>query len=229
MKSPVTGKRNVRTDSARLASELEEIQSLMPMSDPDFQALKESIRREGIKDELRGYMKDRMFHVLSGANRLRAAQELKINSIPIEEVSLKGKNARQQFAIDENLSRRHLNTEQKRNLVVYYLQRFPEFSDRFVAEKAGVSPSTVGERRKQLSKLDSSKPGGSTVQIGQLKRKGKDGKARRAPAVKPPGPPVVSPAQQRKELKSQIAALDRQIKTLTDEKRRLENDLKKIK
>ena len=69
-----------------------------------------------------------------------------------------------------NICRRHLSREQVRQWIAWELQIHPDHSDRMVAGRIGVSPSTVGKVR-------------ATVPVGQsAPRLGADGKFRR-PAV----------------------------------------------
>lgn len=65
------------------------------------------------------------------------------------------------LACSLNLDRRHLNREQKREVIAKSLMADPQLSDRQHAERVGVSPTTVGNLRStleemgELSKLDS--------------------------------------------------------------------------
>lgn len=74
------------------------------------------------------------------------------------------------------------SNEDKRAAVVLALKTRPDASDRAIADHVGVSPTTVGTIRGELSKLDSCPQ--------PEKRTGKDGKARKAPAPKADPPPV---------------------------------------
>ena len=78
------------------------------------------------------------------------------------------------FVISMNLHRRHLTPQKKRELIETLLKASPNASDRAIAEQARVSPTTVGEVRRE-----------TTVQCGQsATRIGQDGKARKAPSGK---------------------------------------------
>ncbi len=75
-----------------------------------------------------------------------------------------------QRALGANAAHGHKRSPaDKRRCVEIALREFPTMSDRTIAEICGVSPTTVGSLRPQLSKLDSS-----------AKTIGKDGKARPA-------------------------------------------------
>jgi DNA-directed RNA polymerase subunit F len=65
-----------------------------------------------------------------------------------------------EYVISANLRRRHLNGEQKRELIAKLLKSSPERSDRIIAKLVGSSPTTAGDVRHELeqagdvSKLD---------------------------------------------------------------------------
>jgi hypothetical protein len=81
------------------------------------------------------------------------------------------------YVVSVNIHRRHLNREQKRDLIAKLLKATPGKSDRQIAETVKASPTTVGSVRAEME---------STVQVGQLdKRVGKDGKVRKQPSSKP--------------------------------------------
>jgi hypothetical protein len=90
------------------------------------------------------------------------------------------------YVVSANIHRRHLTTEQRKDIAAEILKRQPDRSDRSVAKETKLSPSTVGEVRKEVE---------GTVQTGQLetepaaKRVGRDGKARKQPkkATQPKG------------------------------------------
>jgi hypothetical protein len=81
------------------------------------------------------------------------------------------------FVLAANIHRRHLSSEQKRDLTAKVLKAKPDASNRQIAEQVNVSPTTVGAVRRELE---------STDQIGQLeKTRGKDGRARTTKPKKP--------------------------------------------
>jgi len=79
------------------------------------------------------------------------------------------------YVVSANLHRRHLNSEQKRQLIADLLKANPEASDRQIAKQTNSSPSTVGAVRQEreasgdVSKLDTRT----------------DSKGRKQPATKP--------------------------------------------
>src|SRR5262249_20088589 len=64
------------------------------------------------------------------------------------------------FVISANIHRRHLTTDDKRDLIAKLIQATPETSDRQIAETVKASPTTVGtvrakmEAKGDVSKLD---------------------------------------------------------------------------
>jgi FtsZ-binding cell division protein ZapB len=78
------------------------------------------------------------------------------------------------YVISTNIRRRHLTDEQKRTVIAQLLKATPEKSDRQIAEMVKASPTTVGKVRTE----------GQLSSHGQLKRVGKDGKARKQPTKK---------------------------------------------
>lgn len=147
---------------------------VMPaLSDDDFALLKSDIEARGV---LVPVEYDEAGAILDGHHRVRACQELGVTDWPrLIREGLTDEEKRI-HARQLNLARRHLNREQKRELVADQLRDTPEKSDRQVAAGLGVSPTTVGSVRKEVE---------PTVQDGQLKKRvGKDGKARSQPKPK---------------------------------------------
>lgn len=78
------------------------------------------------------------------------------------------------YVISANIHRRHLNPEQKRDLIAKVLTARPELSNRTVAEQTKTSHKKVGKVRAKLE---------STGALPQLEKTvGKDGKARKQPS-----------------------------------------------
>ena len=144
---------------------------VMPaLSDDDFASLKADIEERGV---LVPVEYDEQGNVLDGHHRIRACQELGIHDWPKLIREGLSEDEKRVHARQLNLARRHLNQAQKRELISAQLHETPEKSDRQIAEGLGVSPTTVGNIRKEME---------PTVQIGQLeKRVGKDGKTRSKP------------------------------------------------
>lgn len=122
--------------------------------------------------------------ILDGWHRFRACVEAGVKPrfepftfvIEMAEEQAGRRMTEAEFVIECNAKRRHLTAEQKRNVTAELLKADPSQSDRSIAAKVKVSPTTVGTVRRELE---------ATVQLGQSEvRTGKDGKARAKPAVR---------------------------------------------
>jgi hypothetical protein len=82
------------------------------------------------------------------------------------------------FVLSANIHRRHLTTEQKRELIVKLLKAKPEQSDRQIAKQTKTSPTTVGTIRKKAE---------ATGDVSKLDTR-TDTKGRKQPSVKPQKP-----------------------------------------
>ena len=151
--------------------ELMEANKLMPISQFDYDKLKESIKKEGVKDPIEYFENSKGAYILDGFHRWTIAKELKLASVPVILISKKPKDLKI-YAINKNLARRHLTTKQKHNLIDLLLSKEPNKSSRQVAKQVGISHNTVEKRRQE-----------TTGQIDQLKQKriGIDGKLRSKP------------------------------------------------
>lgn len=215
-----TGSQPYNPAKLHLAPELLAVQGLMPISPDDRKRLSDDIQKNGVRDSLKVYMgDDGKYYVLAGATRLAIAQELRLPSVPIE-VYDAPVSEREAFAIEENLARRHLTSAQKVELARFLLKASPDKSDRFIAAKAGVSPTTAGKIRAetQVSKMDTQPE----------KRIGKDG--RKQAATKKPVSiqiPMKSKQTDRQRLKAEIKATEAKILALRETLARLKAALKK--
>lgn len=169
-----------------VSPELEEVQSYFPISADDRERLRKDIQESGeIRDPIKVYYdhKDKCL-ILGGKNRWEIARELGWQYVPIEVFDLKPKE-RRELALMDNLARRHMNADQKRRVIEMFLKNDPVQSNRVIAKKTGSDDKTVGTVRKKLE---------STAEIPRLeKRKGSDGKVRRADP--PPRPSKKSTAE----------------------------------
>jgi len=80
------------------------------------------------------------------------------------------------YVISANIHRRHLDAEQKRNLIAKLIKATPEKSDRQIAETVKASPTTVGtvraemEAKGDVSKLDTRRDSKGRNQPAKKKR-----------------------------------------------------------
>ncbi len=136
---------------AELKTELQ-LQSspLLPLSDEEFEALKTSIKKDGVRVPV--ILGEHM--LIDGRHRWRACAELGLREIPT--IFLPGLSAREEheIAITVNAIRRHLNREQKQSLVRAELMRDVELdvkrSDVQIAVLCGVSHPTVRAIRDKM-------------------------------------------------------------------------------
>ena len=170
-----TGSQPLSPTACEISPELAKVQDLMPISDEDRAALRESIRRDGIREPLRGYFENRKFMILSGLNRWQIALELKLPLVPVETVETDDREA---FAIDENRARRQLELKDKKRLAAWILQRHPEMSDRELARQSGLSKNTAHTVREALERRG---------QIDHVEKR-TDSKGRKQAASKPKAP-----------------------------------------
>jgi hypothetical protein len=151
------------------------------MSESELRELADDIAKNGLREKVAVYKGS----VLDGRNRLDALELVgqpwdnilvKVGECPIHDGPNFDPYA---YVISKNIKRRHLTTEQRRELIANVLKAKPEKSNRQIAAELNRSHVTVGAVRGELE---------STGQIDQLKKtKGKDGKER--PARKPKAEP----------------------------------------
>ena len=150
------------------APELVEIQDLMPIDQGDYERLKKDIQKNGVRDPLKIYQKGTRHFIIGGLNRWKIAQELGISDpLPVDIYQGTGKQYRE-LAIIDNLNRRHLTAEQKRDLIKYFLKKDPEQSNKSIARKTGTTKETVKTQREKLT------TGGEIRPVKMVK--GQDGK-----------------------------------------------------
>ena len=127
-------------------------QLMPPLSAEEYAALKEDIRRNGIKVPLE---KDENGNTLDGHHRQQIYQELRAEGVPLPEppviirVGLSEEEKRAHVR-SLNLNRRYLAREQRRQLIADQLKETPHQSNRQVAEVLGCDHKTVGTIREEL-------------------------------------------------------------------------------
>lgn len=145
-------------------------QVMPPLGAEDFAALKADIAARGV---LVPVEYDEAGNVLDGHHRVRACQDLGIETWPKLVREGLSEAEKRVHARQLNLARRHLNSEQKRSLVGDQLRETPEKSNRQIAAGLGVDHKTVNAVRESLE---------GTGEIPQLdKTVGADGRARSKP------------------------------------------------
>jgi site-specific DNA-methyltransferase (adenine-specific) len=150
-----------------------------PLTPEERSALKEAIRKDGV---LVPVEEDEHGDILDGFNRVVLWHELRAEGVKLPDyprIIRPGltESEKRAHARALNLARRHLNREQRRQLIEDQLRETPQQSDNQIAEALGVSDKTVAKRRQHLE---------STSEIPKLERTvGADGKSRpaRRPAV----------------------------------------------
>src|SRR5215217_1598860 len=155
------------------------------LSPEEYEALKDEIRREGIRDRL---LVDDKGHIIDGHNRFSIWRELMtegvgLGPLPNEVRSdLKTDEEKRDKAITLNMARRHLSREQKRAVVENVLKSAPERSNRQIAAVTGVRDKTVGVYRAELE---------TSAEIPQLEKTvGADGKERSRTRAVPEAKPT---------------------------------------
>lgn len=185
-KVTITGASFTVPEKAKIAPELAAVQNLMPMSADDRAALRESMKRDGIREPLRGYAVGMTFYILSGFNRWSIACELNAEAkekgekppFPLVKTETIETDDREAFAIDENRARRQLTLDDKRRLAAWLLKRNPAMSDKQAGKLAGIDDKTAGKVRAGLV---------SRSEIPNVEKR-TDSKGRKTPARKPARP-----------------------------------------
>jgi hypothetical protein len=157
------------------------------MKGKEFEEFVADIRAHGLREPI--VLHEGM--ILEGRNRHRACLVAQVG-FEMRKFDPAKEGSPEAFVISANIHRRHLTPEQRRELIKNLLAANPDASDRVIAETAKVSPTTVGNVRREIEDQSKSEPPG-TVQTGQLdgaaetpapqtvppqKRIGKDGKGR---------------------------------------------------
>lgn len=112
----------------------------------EYDALIDSIERQGLLNPITLYQGK----ILDGRNRYRAARAAKYNFTAKDFLELRVGADPNDFVISTNAQRRHLSTDQKRDLVIQIMRERPDVSDRQIAKLTGVDNKTVGNYRRAL-------------------------------------------------------------------------------
>lgn len=178
-------------------SRKQKYQLLPPLSDKDYEDLKKDVARHGVLVPIE---RDEHGELLDGHHRVRAWTELAAEGIHVEmPVILRldlTESQKRSHVRALNMLRRHLTTRQRQAVIAQQLRETPDRSDRAIAKTLHASPSTVGMIRHRLGAKS------PTVQVGQSKRTGLDGRRRGAPKPRT----VFAPSS--KDARKAIASLE---------------------
>jgi hypothetical protein len=132
------------------AIRLQPYQYLPQPSEKDYERLRDSIAEAGGLWPGHEVEVDENGVILDGYTRERACAELGLPCPRRVRTDLKSEDEKYDYIVKVNMARRHLTIEQKREITREYLRRFPERSDRAVAESVGLDHKTVGKQRDAL-------------------------------------------------------------------------------
>lgn len=132
-----------------LRVERQDYQVMPPLSAEEYAELKEDIRRRGVMVPIEY---DENGNVLDGHHRLQICTELGITDFPKVIRAGMTEEEKRMHARKLNMARRHLNQEQRRELIREQLQETPEKSDRQIATLLGTSQPTVSKQRQDMEK-----------------------------------------------------------------------------
>lgn len=112
---------------------------LPPLATDDYNRLKRSIKKNGIREAIR-VLPDGT--IVDGFHRKKIAKELKIKDIPHAKIDISRKSAIE-LGISLNLARRQLSHEQKQEIIRKLRQK--GFTQEKVAELVGITQQRVGQ------------------------------------------------------------------------------------
>lgn len=120
---------------------------VMPELSPDeYQELKADIAKNGVVVPV---LVDEDGNIIDGHNRVQIANELRI-PYPEEVRDDLDDSGKRGLAFALNLNRRHLNRDQKRELIAKSLKADPQLSNREHARRTGASHPTVNDVRQEM-------------------------------------------------------------------------------
>lgn len=122
-------------------------QVMPPLSEGEYEALREQIAANGV---LVPVVRDQHGNLLDGHHRLQIAQELGVK-YRVDIVTVEDDAHARSLARSYNLARRHLNREQKRQLIADEIAADPSRSNRHIGRLLGVDHKTVGSVRREVS------------------------------------------------------------------------------
>jgi ParB-like chromosome segregation protein Spo0J len=164
-----------------------------PISPEDFDKLVDDIKKTGLLQTIVVYQGK----ILDGNNRYRACLQARIKPRFTEIVEASDAQA-QAYVISANIHRRHLSSEQRREIIATLLKADPTKSNRQIGDTTKTDHKTVGAERAKLE---------ATGEIPQLETTtGADGKTRTAKRKKGESKPKggSTPAQQYDALEEKL-------------------------
>lgn len=180
-------------------------QLLPPLSPDDYAALEADIIARGV---LVPVEYDEAGNILDGHHRVAICEGLGLVDWPRFVRKGLSEEEKRSHARALNLSRRHLTSAQKREIIEAQLKETPSISSRAIAARFGVHHSTVSSVRARLE---------GTGEISQLeKTEGRDGKMRPKPIrtmFLPDAPNVGEAKKVAKAIRDREMATRRQVKT----------------
>lgn len=145
--------------------------ALPPLPPDQFQALKANISVNGVLVPILVDSDGSKRKIIDGSHRKRIADELGYDCPELVQAGLDEEEKRT-LARALNLARRHLSSEQKRQLISDQLQETPDRTNRWIARMLGVSHPSVAAVRMELDSV------GKIIQLDR--RVGSDGKSYRS-------------------------------------------------
>lgn len=130
-------------------SEAIEFQVMPPLSMEEYNSLHDSIEQSGVQVPV---VVDENGTVIDGHHRKKIATELGVECPTTTKAGLDG-TAKRTLALSLNLDRRHLNREQRRELIAASVKADPQLTNREHAKRTGVSPTTVGVIRQDMEEV----------------------------------------------------------------------------
>ena len=140
---------------------------LPPLPPDQYEALRQNVAVNGVLIPILVDSDGPVRGIIDGSIRKAIAKELGYDCPEIVQAGL-DEDEKRTLARALNLARRHLNTEQKRQLIADQLREAPKRTNRWVGKMLGVHHTTVGSVRQELE---------SVGEISQQDRRvGNDGK-----------------------------------------------------
>lgn len=136
----------------------------LPLSDAEFDALKESVREHGVRTPvLIGE-----HQLIDGRHRWLVSQELGLDAIPAEFIFGLTADQEHDIAVAVNTARRHLTGKQKRMVIRGELVRDWSRSSRVIAAICGVSQPTVEDVRDEMRREAETEPTVEQVEAARV-------------------------------------------------------------